>query len=96
MTLTYEEIKEVGLAVSLAVAGEAQDAIPAVLANLSHDELVALVTAVTEVYITSASKAVKFRTWMSDVVEDAVEVGPDSNIIPVLIAIALAAELTLG
>lgn len=97
MTLSNEEIKEVGLAVSTAVAfGAAPNVVPGLLADLTHDELVALVTATTEIYIASATKQVTFRNWLREVVEEASAASPTSPIIPALVAVGLAAEATLG
>lgn len=95
MTLTNEEIKEVGLAVSNAVASGDAD-VSDLVRDLSRDDLVALVQAVTEVYINSASKSVQFRNWMQDVISDAAETGPNKSVFSVLVAVGLAAELTLG
>lgn len=95
MTLTNEEIKEVGIAVSNAVAfGDAD--VSDLVRDLSRDDLVALVQAVTEVYINSASKSVQFRNWMQGVISDAAETGPNKSAYAMLVAVGLAAELTLG
>lgn len=95
MTLTNEEIKEVGLAVSNAVAfGDAD--VYDLVRDLSRDDLVALVEAVTEVYIASASRTVEFRNWIRTLAEEAAEVGPNSPVTPVLFAVYLATEMTLG
>lgn len=95
MTLSYEEIKKVGLAVSNAVAfGDAD--VSDLVKDLSRYDLVALVRAMTEVYIANVTNSVRFRNWMEDLTSEAEEAGPDSPIIPVLWAVRVAAEMTLG